>query len=97
MDQYQSYLKEKKRFDLPGGKTIVSDPSYTKSVQIADHTWIDSLHLQSEIPGFYTRYLATVKEGLGVAVTFSVAKDHYAAYLPVFDRIIAGTQSLCAL
>ena len=88
LEAYQGYLKEKKVFQLPGGKNIVSEPSYTKSIQINDHPWIDSLHLQSEIPGFYTRYLATVKEKLGVAVTFSVAKDHYSTYLSMFDKMI---------
>ena len=89
LDDYQSHLKEKKVFKLPGGKSIVSEPSYTKTMQIHGHTWIDSLHLQSEIPGFYTQYLATVKEKLGVAVTFSVAKDHYPTYRGLFDKMIA--------
>ena len=88
LDEYQKYLKEKKVYQLPGGRQIVSDPSYTKSLEINDHTWIDALHLQSEIPGFYTRYLATVKGGLGMAVTFSVGKDFYSAYLPIFERMI---------
>ncbi len=88
LDKYQKYLKEKKVFELPGGKKIISNPSYAKSTQINEHSWIDALHFQSEIPGFYTRYLATVKEGLGMAVTFSVGKDHYSTYLPVFERMI---------
>ena len=67
-------------FTLPGGKTQVSEAKYAKVSKINGHQWIDALHLASEIPGFYTRYLATVKADLGVAVTFSVGKDHYAAY-----------------
>jgi hypothetical protein len=86
---YQTYLKKTKTFTLPGGKTQVSESKYANIKQINGHRWVDALHLASEVPGFYTRYLATVKEDLGVAVTFSVAKDHYAAYQGIFDKIVA--------
>ena len=90
LDQYQNYLKSAKNFTLPGGKTQVSEAKYAKVSKINGHQWIDALHLASEIPGFYTRYLATVKADLGVAVTFSVGKDHYAAYQGIFDNIVAS-------
>lgn len=86
--QYQAYLQQVKTFRLPGGKTQVSEPKYTKKSKIKNHNWIDSLHMASEVPGFFTRYLATVKGELGVAVTFSVAKDHYQSYKPIFDKIV---------
>lgn len=86
--QYQAYLKKAKTFTLPGGKTQVSEGKYTKMNKINNQTWVDSLHMASEVPGFYTRYMATVKEDLGIAVTFSVAKDHYEAYQNLFEKII---------
>jgi hypothetical protein len=86
---YQTYLKQVKTFALPGGKSQVSEPKYTEQKQINNHAWVDSLHLASEVPGFYTRYLATVKENLGVAVTFSVAKDFYDVYQGLFDKTVA--------
>lgn len=89
LPQYQAYLKKAKTFTLPGGKTQVSEAKYTKQNRVNDQMWIDSLHMASEVPGFYTRYMATVKEDLGIAVTFSVAKDHYEAYQNLFDKIIA--------
>jgi len=85
---YQAYLKKTKTFTLPGGKTQVSEPKYAKMSRVNNHQWVDSLHLASEVPGFYTRYMATVKADLGVAVTFSVAKDHYESYQPIFDQIV---------
>ena len=88
LPEYESYLKAAKSFKLPGGKTQVSESKYTKFQEIANHRWVDSLHLASEVPGFYTRYLATVKEDLGVVVSFSVAKDHYAFYQSLFDRMV---------
>lgn len=88
--QYQAYLQQPKSFKLPGGKTQISEPVNTKLLKIPtqNHIWVDSVHLASEVPGFYTRYLATVKGELGVAVTFSVAKDHYDSYRPIFDKIV---------
>lgn len=88
LDQYQSYLKETKTFSLPGGKTQVSEPKYVKVKSINNQRWIDALHLASEVPGYYTRYLATVKEDLGVAITLTVSKEHYSEYQPIFDKIV---------
>jgi hypothetical protein len=89
LDQYMAYLKKSKEYSLPGGKKQISEPKSTKMSKVNDHQWVDALHLASEVPGFYTRYLATVKEDLGVAVTFSVAKDQYSAYQPVMDKLVS--------
>ena len=89
LDEYMTYLKKGKEFSLPGGKKQISESKSTKMTKVNEHQWVDALHLASEVPGFYTRYLATVKEDLGVAVTFSVAKDQYAAYQAVMDKLVS--------
>jgi hypothetical protein len=88
LDEYKKYLDEKKSYQIPGGSKQISDPKYTKLINKNSWQWVDSLHLASEVPGFYTRYLATVKEDLGVAVTFSVSKDKYSDYQGIFDKVI---------
>lgn len=90
LDQYLAYLKTAKSYKVPGGKSLVSEPKYAKMTSINAHRWIDALHLASEVPGFYTRYLATVKSDLGIAITFSVAKDLYRSYQAVFDKVVAS-------
>lgn len=90
LEEYQSYLKGTKTYQLPGGKMQRSEPKYAKMKSVNNHQWVDALHLASEVPGFYTRYLATVKEDLGVAVTFSVTKDLYSAYQGIFDNVVAS-------
>lgn len=90
MDEYNAYLKKTKNYTLPGGKTQISEPKYTKMSTVNGHQWVDALHLASEVPGFYTRYLATVKEDLGVAVTFSVTRDMYTQYQSIFDGVVAS-------
>lgn len=89
LDQYQAYLKQAKSFNLPGGKTQISEAKSVAIKEINGQRWVDALHLASEVPGFYTRYLATVKDSLGIAVTFSVAKDHYDSYQEIFDKVVA--------
>ncbi len=89
IDEYMAYLKKSKEYNLPGGKKQISEPKNTKLSTISSHQWVDALHLASEVPGFYTRYLATVKEDLGVAVTFSVTKDLYQSYLPIIDKLVS--------
>ncbi len=89
LDEYEAYLKKPKEYSLPGGKTQISEAKSTKLTRINDHQWVDAIHLASEVPGFYTRYLATVKEDLGVAVTFSVGKDHWDEYQPIMEKLAA--------
>ncbi len=89
LDIYQAYLKQPKTFTLPGGKTQISEAKSNQIKTINGQRWVDALHLASEVPGFYTRYLATVKDNLGIAITFSVAKDHYDAYQDMFEKIVA--------
>ena len=90
LEEYQAYLKGAKTYQLPGGKMQRSEPKFTKTSSINGQQWVDALHLASEVPGFYTRYLATVEEDLGVAVTFSVTKDLYSAYQGIFDNVVAS-------
>jgi hypothetical protein len=89
LEQYQTYLKAPKSFTLPGGKQQISEAKSVVVKTINGHQWVDSLHLASEVPGFYTRYLATVKDTLGIAVTFSVSKDHYNEYQDIFEKVVA--------
>lgn len=88
IDQYTNYLKAPKLYQSVQGKTVKSEAKYAKQVQINDHTWVDSLHLESELPGFYTRYLATVKQDIGVLVTFSINKDKYNLYLADCENMV---------
>ena len=88
MDQYLTYLKSAKSYTSIQGKPVKSDPKYAKTQAINGQPWVDALHLESEIPGFYTRYLATIKEDIGVLVTYSINKAKYQSYLEDFDNMV---------
>lgn len=88
LDQYLDYLKKPKSYTSVQGKPVKSEPKYTKTTDLNQHAWVDSLHLESEIPGFYTRYLATIKQDIGVLVTYSINKDKYQEYLRDFETLV---------
>ena len=88
LDQYLDYLKKPKAYTSVQKKPVKSEMKYSKTVSLSGHAWVDSLHLESEIPGFYTRYLATVKQDIGVLVTYSINKDKYTEYLNDFENMV---------
>ena len=88
LDQYLTYLKAAKTWTSVQGKPVKSDAKYAKTVNLNGQAWVDSLHLESEIPGFFTRYLATVKQDIGVLITYSIRKDKYQEYLSDFDNLV---------
>ena len=88
LEAYIDYLKKPKIWTSIDGRTVQSEARYARPSEINGHGWIDSLHLESEIPGFYTRYLATVKLDIGVLVTYSVQKDKYAEYRNDFENLV---------
>lgn len=88
LDQYLTYLKAAKTYTSIQGKPVKSEPKYAKTENINGQAWVDALHMESEIPGFYTRYLATVKQDIGVLVTYSINKGKYQDYLQDFDNMV---------
>ncbi len=88
LEQYQNYLKTPKQYQNTKGEPITSQVRYTQNLTIGDQNWIDSLQLDSEVPGFLTRYLATVKDGIGILVTYSVNKNKYPEYQSLFDSMV---------
>jgi hypothetical protein len=86
--KYMDYLKRPKEWMTMKGKPIRSEPRYVKEASVANHPWVDSIHMESEIPGFLTRYLGTTKADIAVLVTYSVNKDKWAQYQGVFDSMV---------
>lgn len=85
---YKEYLQKIKTTTLPNGKQMVSQVEYVQYSKIANHTWIDALHFNSEVPNYKTRYLATVTTHVGLAVTFTAQKDLFDKYNVQFEEMI---------
>lgn len=88
LEQYQTYLSKARSYTAPNAKATSSKPKYSKLIEINGQPWVDSLHLESELPNFYTRYLATVKQDIGVLVTYSIYQTKYQEYLGQFDSMV---------
>ncbi len=86
--QYEAFLKQPKTIPGTGAKPFVSQVKDVKTRKIADHDWVDALHLGSEIPTYYTRYLATVKKNVAILVTFSAHTRYYTKYSTDFFNAI---------
>ncbi len=77
---YESYLRAPKQVPNTTGKPAVSVVKSIRQRKINDHPWVDALHMGSEIPGYYTRYLATIKDKLAILVTLSAHQKYYTKY-----------------
>jgi hypothetical protein len=88
LDQYLAYLKAAKTYTSVQGKPVKSEPKYAETKNLNGHPWVDAMHLESEIPGFNTRYLATVKQDIGVLVTYSVNKNKWKDYINDFENMV---------
>jgi len=88
LTQYQSYLKETKVIPNPNGKPTRSELKGVKIRKINGQDWVDGLQLGSEIPTYYTRYLATTKDSIAVLVTFSAHKRFYTKFSNDFFNAI---------
>lgn len=87
-DKYENILSTSKDMRDLLGNSYKSDVKFTKRSTIQGQVWVDSLHFGSEIPGFYTRYIASIDQKVAGLVTYSVAETVYPKWAEVMDRVI---------
>ncbi len=85
---YYNHLMKTRPIVTRSGKRSTSKLIHSKVIKIQRHKWVDGMHQGSEIPHYYTRYLATVKGKVAVLVTFSAHKLFYTKYSSEFFRAI---------
>lgn len=85
---YLAHLKKPKTLKAPNGLAMTSQVLSAEEKNYGGQHWIESLHLSSEVPGFHTLYLATVKDRLAILVTFSARRDGSAKFNPLFRQMI---------
>jgi LPXTG-motif cell wall-anchored protein len=88
MTAYEQHLKTPRSIFARSGQPIQSRVLKVEQRLINQHPWIDGMHEASEIPNYFTRYLATTKDKIAILVTFSAHKTHYAKYSQDFFRAI---------
>ncbi|MFS4460849.1 hypothetical protein [Bdellovibrio sp. HCB2-146] len=94
---YETHLNSPITLTARGGAMSESKVVYkSKTVQINDQNWIDSLHLGSEVPNYFTRYLATIKDRIAILVTFSAHKQYYTKYSQDFFKAVMSLRVIAA-
>ncbi len=91
---YYQHLKTPRPIVTKKGKRSTSKIIHVKPINIQKHKWIDGMHLGSEIPHYYTRYVATLKGNIAVLVTFSAHKLYYTRYSSEFFKAIKSLRVL---
>jgi hypothetical protein len=77
--------------DVPsrtGAKVPSKVVSKAKVEQYNDQKWVDGMQLGSEIPNYFTRYVATIKDKIAILVTFSAHRQYYSKYSSDFIKAI---------
>lgn len=86
---YEQHLNKPVLLQTKTGASTESNIVYkAKNVNINDQTWIDGLHLGSEVPNYFTRYLATIKDRIAILVTLSAHKNFYTRYSQEFFKTV---------
>ncbi len=85
---YQQHLKTARSIFARNGQPVQSRVLKVEQRTINQHPWIDGMHEASEVPNYFTRYLATTKDKIAILVTFSAHKTHYSKYSQDFFRAI---------
>jgi len=85
---YTQHLKAPRPIVTRKKRRAKSKVVHVKPVSIAKQKWVDGMHLGSEVPHYYTRYLATIKGNIAVLVTFSAHKLYYTKYTKDFFNAI---------
>lgn len=86
LPNFLGYLQKPKTITSKVGTPVASQVMYAQERILDNSKWVQSQHIGSEVPDFYTLYVATVKEGLAILVTFSVDKSKAKIYNPIFDN-----------
>lgn len=90
VDNYLEYLKKPRTITDDQGKPVQSEVKYARKRDINGVTWVDSLQANSELPGFWSRYVATVHNKLAILITYVVSDEQYKRLAPQFDRMVAS-------
>lgn len=90
LDNYENYLKQPRPIQDEEGNTLMSKVTYARRRNINGTTWVDSLQQNSELPGFWARYVATVHNKLAILITYIVSEEQYAKLAPQFERMVSS-------
>lgn len=99
-NQYLAYLQQEKTWFNTKKEEITSKKmTLAKEVFINKFPWVDSIHKNSEIKSYISRYAGTVccansSSKLGILVVLSAHQDHYTKYSGAFVKTVNSLRVL---
>lgn len=87
---YEAYLNKTKTILDDVGQPIQSKVTFVRQREINGFSWVDSLQKNSELSGFWTRYVATVQKPLAILVTYVVSDEKYVELTPSFEKMVSS-------
>lgn len=96
LGSYEEHLKKPRTIMGRNGQAFQSQVLKVENRRIDNFPWVDGFHLASEIPNYYTRYLATTKDKIAVLVTFSAYKTSFTKYSADFFRAIESLRVIAS-
>lgn len=90
-DSLANYLVQFKTPKSLAGADGLPKPSQILVAQqqtLDGNPWVVAQHLGSELPGFYTTYLSTIKNGVAIQITFLVRQDRQPVHKPALDMAL---------
>jgi hypothetical protein len=93
---FEAHLSEPQTLTDSTGEITKSSVSYVRRVHLGNTDWVESLHVDSEIPNYNTYYLATPLAGqsfhFAILITMSAAKDFTDTYIGQWRNIVSAYQ-----
>jgi LPXTG-motif cell wall-anchored protein len=94
VENFEDYLRQPKSIEDDSGTKFNSEVRYVRKRNINGFTWVDSLQFNADLPGFWSRYVATVSETpkakLAILVTYIVSDARYKELAPQFERMVSS-------
>lgn len=86
----KSHLSTPRTIPNAKGLPVQSKVLKAKDQEINQQSWIMALHLGSEVDGFYSKYLATVKGDLALMISLSADQSQFKKYDADFEQMMKG-------
>jgi hypothetical protein len=96
LGSYARHLATRQNQAARGGGALSTIIMPVRPTIINGQEWVDATHRDSEIKNYFTRYLATVKDGIAVAVTFTAHKDSWTKYTMDFFSAASSIKVIAA-
>jgi hypothetical protein len=91
MDSFSEYIEHLQKDPDGKGPATVSKPP--RMIRLGGKQWIDATHDGAEVPGYSTRYLATVDKNVAVLFTVSLYNKSARQFNDIVEQIAASVRA----